>query len=309
MTEQVIATLSAIEELCSGGWSHKTHLNPLTDTQSGFLHRPLDQKDMWKAYTSIRDSNGGKVNGEPSVGQPTFLLLLKAVTRKTTATTSISYFLEDALEALTIVDTMVNRLRELPSQLRHSKVVSDDLAVDATSLTDIASLMRDAVRGGFYDHALGPGDACDNDVAHCTRYGLGCCSGEHTLQCAVCSPAFVGPAQLIAVVNTIMEAIVATNPAVHLKDTGRDEPGVYDELFSMKRALGVIAMKLRAYHAHVLRGRWQQQVVRELQVNVDSRTVVIVIDYMMKVLHCCSVYVMLQYLTLLCLLVAADEIR
>ena len=282
--EQVIATLSAIEELCSGGWSHKTHLNPLTATQSGFLHRPLNQNEMWKAYRSRLESNGGIVNGEPSVGEPTFLLLLRSVTRKTTATTSVSYFLEDALEALTIVDMMVNRLRELPSQLRQSGAVSDDLVVDATSLTDIASLIRDAVRGGFYDHALGPGDECHHDAVHCTKYGLGCCAGEHKLQCAVCSPAFVGPAQLIAVVNTVMEAIVANNPAVHLADIGRDERGVYDELFTMKRALGVIALKLRTYHAHVLRGRWQQQVVRDLQVNVDSSTAIVVIDYMMKVL-------------------------
>lgn len=166
--EQVIATLSAIEKLCSGGWSHKTHLNPVTATQSGFLHRPLNQNEIWKAYRSMRESNSGIVNGEPSVGEPTFLLLLRSVTRKTTATTSVSYFLEDALDqALTIVDMMVNTLRELPSQLRQSGAVSDDLVVDATSLTDIASLIRDAVRGGFYDHALSLGDECHHDAVHC----------------------------------------------------------------------------------------------------------------------------------------------
>ncbi len=45
----------------------------------------------------------------------------------------------------------------------------------------------------------------------------------------------------------------AKNPTVRLADTGRDEAGVYDELYTMKRAFGAIAMKLRTYHAHVLR--------------------------------------------------------
>ena len=56
---------------------------------------------------------------------------------------------------------------------------------------------------------------------------------------------------------------------------------LYSEVQSMKPALGAIGAGLKAYHAHVLRGRWQQAAIKAIEEKADGKTVVLLVDYMM----------------------------
>ena len=49
----------------------------------------------------------------------------------------------------------------------------------------------------------------------------------------------------------------------------------------MKPALAFIGSGVKAYHGHILRGRWQQAAIRAIQETADGTTAVLLIDFVM----------------------------
>lgn len=145
--------------------------------------------------------------------------------------------------------------------------------------------MKDAVRFGFYSHTRTKlTSACDGIASHCTRLGFGNCSNEHNGQCSACAPAFFGPRKLAKLVDKLLSAMIAADPSARLAVPSRGEsPDIYDELVSMKSALAIISVRLKHYHCHVLRGRWQQDFIANVIANLIEGELVVVFDFMMKV--------------------------
>ena len=180
---------------------------------------------------------------------------------------------------------MISRLQQrLPTLLNNMQIPSNT-RLEFEDIMTVSKRMKDAVRFGFYSHARSKANGtCDGIAAHCTRLGFGDCTKEHKVECSICPPAFFGPYKLVKLVDQLISAMVSVNPDICLAVESRGEkPGIYDELVSMKEAISILAVRLKKYHAHVLRGRWQQDYIADLIDNIGSDELVVIFDYMMKV--------------------------
>ena len=63
---------------------------------------------------------------------------------------------------------------------------------------------------------------------------------------------------------------------------GLGKHAVYDEIVSMRSCFPQIAQRLRDYHAHMLRGRWQQAALADKLEAMQAEECILVIDFMMK---------------------------
>lgn len=284
--EQIDVALYVIETLSAGGWSHRMETNSATGKKTTHLYRQCTKQQMWEAYSALPVDDNGLLNGQKKVGRDTFLKLVKAATRETKHKTGVSYWLSDVQNALKVLKDIVLRLGSVVAMLSRTNAIAPDLVgkektVDLKELSLVLDRMEDAVMDGFYSHALGPDDECDGDVLHCTRFGFSTCSKSHEMRCKKCAPAFVGPAKIWEAVENVLKSMAAQNPEVGLAQSG-EQPGIYDELVSMKAGITEIGIKVKTYHAHVLRGRWQQLFISSLVSKMDEYTMVLTVDYMMK---------------------------
>lgn len=244
-------------------------------------------KQLWKEYTDAIETVDDKklFRGESPVGRHTFFSLLNAATRQLKAKTCVSYYLEDANFCLTVFDEMLNRLQQLLPELLVSKKVAQGTTLDMASLTILSRRMKDAVCFGFYSHAKTNAveNGCDGVSMHCTRLGFSDCTKDHSATCDVCSSATVAPFKLVKLMNELMQARIDVDSGVRVAFPSRGErKGVYDELVSMKGALAIVSTRLKFYHAHVLRGRWQQDFISALIEDLIEGELVLIFDYMMK---------------------------
>lgn len=290
---QLAHALQCIESLSSGGWSHRTKTNQLDRSKRySFLYRETNKKETYAAYKALFEpGTTSPADTSLRVGRDTFFTLLDCVTSQTKAMSGVSYFRDEVVRAMNFLAEIVERIRVLVIELHSAGRIVSRTPYEAEELNGILTAMRTAIFDCFFSHVVVPTESaqqCDGDVMHCVRFAMGwpCPVAEtthHTMRCRECAPAFYGPYVIQKAVDSVIAEAVAKNESLKLRDRPEDEPTFYDELVSMKAGIATAAIAIRAYHAHMLRGKSQQATLRSLVDGLDDSTMVVVVDWMMKV--------------------------
>ena len=277
----ILQALCDIELRSELGWSWQRRLNPLTLERGSYLYRTMTKKDLYQAYCDQRP------NASDRVGRATFSLLTDAATKRTEATSGISYWIADVNAAVALLETITVESMTIFLKLkaRGGWVDPEIEGVNAKHFAKCIKNVKRAVDETFYRHARKPSDVCDGDACHCTLYGMSNCALNHTLKCKDCTPAFIGPVQITKALDNLIASINRHRPSLMLSKSRVpfSEWTAYDELVSMKGAIAICALRIRGFHAHILRARWQHESIKDLLESLADDTILIDFDWMMKV--------------------------
>lgn len=296
--DQLLATFDAIEELCPLGWGYKTQLNRLLGYKTTYLYRSATKHHLYIAYkamsTMFKDPVSGEtklfVKGQAIVGRHTFFEALGVATRPTKREAGISYYLEAVLQTLDEVGAIVNRIVALSSQLKLPLAefgIEAEHEIQTSRLQLIVVQMREGIGAPIFKHSETLESECSGEASHCTRLSMSECSAKHHISCSKCAPLFYGPSLIKAEVDGIFRSLCSSNPQLQLARSN-EQWTVYDELVSVRSALPLLSEQIKAYHAHVNRGRWQQAYLNNQVEHLEKDKMIVKLDYMMKYVCMCA---------------------
>lgn len=93
-----------------------------------------------------------------------------------------------------------------------------------------------------------------------------------------------GPLFITDAVDKVFNAWIISYSQPQMSPAHKDLKMAYEKLVSMMAEIPTLAEKLKLYHGHVMRGNWQRVAVEQKHATVQRDKVMILFDYVMKLL-------------------------